>query len=326
MLTRLREKSNGFTFTPQQFTRIAIVSVALLTLVIATGAAVRLSDSGLGCESWPNCKPGQITVPTDMHSLIEFGNRVLSASIGLVVLFAAIAAMRRRPYRRDIVLLAWTLPAGVAVQGAIGAMSVKSDLGFGWVMAHFAVSMVLAVFSMLLIWRAIHAPGERPRSDDRLAVWSIRGLLVLTGAAWISGMGATAAGPHAGGHADQTVSPRWEPQASGSLEWVVHRHGRVADLLGILAIAVWFLLWRRKASRELQLNATLFVGLVGIQGLIGSIQWHNELPAELVWLHVVFGSLCWISALWFCFVAGRLEPRGQSAAAPDYDRKPLKAS
>lgn len=326
MLSRLREKTNGFTVTPGQFKVIAISAVTLLTVIIATGAGVRLTDSGLGCESWPTCRPGQIAVPTDLHSLIEFGNRMISGIITFVVLGAAIAAMRRRPRRRDLVWLSWALPAGAFIQAALGALSVKSDLGYGWVMAHFATSMIITIFGMLLIWRVYYEPGQRPRSNDRLSVWSIRALLVMTAAAWISGMGATAAGPHAGGHADQTVSPRWEPKTSGSLEWVVHRHGRVADLLGILAVGVWFLLWRRKASRELRINSTIFVVLVGIQGLIGSIQWHNQLPAELVWLHVVFATLCWISALWFCFTAGRLEPREQTQSAGAYEKKPLNAS
>lgn len=326
MLEGLREKTNGFTLTPKQFTVVAITSVSLLTLIIATGAGVRLTDSGLGCESWPTCRPGQIAVPTDLHSLIEFGNRMISGLITFVVLGAAIAAMRRRPRRRDLVWLAWALPAGAFLQAALGALSVKSDLGYGWVAAHFATSMVITIFGILLIWRSLHEPGERPRSSDRLTVWSIRGLLVMTAAAWISGMGATAAGPHAGGHSGQEVSPRWEPKSGGSLEWVVHRHGRVADLLGLLAIAVWVMLWRKKASRELRINSTVFVVLVGIQGLIGSIQWHNQLPAELVWLHVVFATLCWISALWFCFTAGRLTPREEPHPARPYENAPLNAS
>jgi cytochrome c oxidase assembly protein subunit 15 len=327
MLARLRAKTNGFTVTPDQFTRIAVVAVTLLTLIVATGAGVRLTASGLGCESWPTCRAGQLTVPTDLHSLIEFGNRVLSGLVTIVVLAAAIAALRRRPFRRDLALLAWSLPAGAFAQALLGAMSVKSDLGYGWVMAHFAASMVITVFGVLLVWRSMHEPGTRAPRGDRLAVWSIRGLLVLTAAAWISGMGVTAAGPHAGGHADQTVSPRWEPQADGSLEWVVHRHGRVADLLGILAVAVWLLLWRRRAARDLRIQSTIFVVLVGAQGLVGSVQWHEMLPAELVWLHVVLGTICWVAALWFCFTAGRLEPRhAADRATARYDSTPLSAS
>jgi cytochrome c oxidase assembly protein subunit 15 len=296
-------------------------------LIVATGAAVRLSDSGLGCETWPNCMPGRITLPADLHSFIEFGNRILSGLISIVVLLTAVAALRRRPFRRDLALLAWCLPLGAAIQAALGAMSVKSDLAWEWVLAHFATSMIIQIFGIALVWRSLHAPGERPRSADRLGVWSIRGLLVLTAAAWISGMGATAAGPHAGGHPGQSVSPRYEPVASGSLGWVVERHGRAADLLGIAAIAVWILLWRRRASREMMINATLFIVLVGIQGLIGSLQWHRHLPAELVWAHVLFAALCWSSALWFCFTAGRLTPRERRAPASAAQPKtPLSAS
>ena len=326
MFARLREKTNGYTVTPKQFTVIAIAAATLLTLIIATGAAVRLSDSGLGCASWPTCRPGQLAVPTDLHSLIEFGNRMLSGIVTFVALGAAILSTRRRPYRRDLVWLTWALPAGAFVQAALGALSVKSDLSYGWVAAHFATSMVLTIFCVLLIWRCLHEPGSRPRGDDRLTVWSIRALLVLTAAAWISGIGVTASGPHAGGHAGQTVSPRWEPRSSGSLEWAVHRHGRAADLLGIVAVGVWIMLWRRRASRQLRINSTVFVGVVGIQGLIGSIQWHSHLPAELVWFHVVFATLCWISALWFCFTAGTLQPRTEPAAKPRYENAPLNAS
>lgn len=271
--------------------------------------------------------PGRITLPADLHSFIEFGNRILSGLISIVVLLTAVAALRRRPFRRDLALLAWCLPLGAAIQAALGAMSVKSDLAWEWVLAHFATSMIIQIFAVLLVWRSIHAPGSRPASSDRAIVWSIRGLLVLTAAAWISGMGATAAGPHAGGHPGQSVSPRFEPVENGSLGWVVERHGRAADLLGIAAIAVWILLWRRRASREMMINATLFIALVGIQGLIGSIQWHNHLPAELVWAHVLFSALCWSSALWFCLTAGRLRPRSErTSQTAVYATSPLSAS
>lgn len=313
--------------TPQRFTALAFTSLALLTLIVATGAGVRLTASGLGCQTWPNCVAGQVTVPADLHSLIEFGNRALSGLISIFVLITAVASLLRQPFRRDLAILAWTLPLGVFVQAALGALSVKSELAWEWVSAHFIVSMVIQVFAILLAWRSLHAPGERPRSGDRLAVWSIRVLPVLTALVLISGVGVTASGPHAGGYAGQTVSPRFAPKPSGSLEWVLARHGRAADLLGIAAIAVWLLLWRRRASRELRVNSTVFVVLVGIQGLIGSIQWHNQLPAELVWLHVLFALFCWSSALWFCMAAGRLRPRTDTAAASaSYANRPANAS
>lgn len=320
MIDRLRQKTNGFTVTESQFTKLAWLSLILLTLIIATGAGVRLTDSGLGCETWPNCMPGQLVVPADTHAFIEFGNRLLSALVSFGVLACAIASLRRRPFRRDLALLAWSLPLGAGIQAVLGAMSVKSELAWEWVVAHFAVSMILQVFAVLLLWRAKHEPGSRPPAEDRSIVWSIRALVVLTAAAWISGMGATAAGPHAGGHPGQEVSARWEPKSGGSLEWVVHRHGRAADLLGIVAIGVWLLLWRKRASRELRVNSSVFIVLVGIQGLIGSVQWSEQLPAELVWLHVVFSALCWTSVLWFGLVAGRLAPNRQPAVESPHDR------
>lgn len=322
-MSRLREKTNNFTVTPKQFSATAIAAAVLLTLIIATGAAVRLTDSGLGCETWPNCMPGKILLPADLHSFIEFGNRILSALVSIGVLVTAIASLRRRPFRRDLAVIAWLLPLGAAVQAGLGAMSVESDLAWEWVLAHFATSMIIQIFAITLVWRSMHEPGERERTNDRLTVWSVRGLLVLTAATWISGMGATAAGPHAGGHLGQAVSPRWEPYTGGSLNWVVHRHGRAADLLGIAAIAVFVLLWRRRASLEMQINAGLFVVLVGIQGLIGVIQWQEQLPAELVWAHVLFAALCWSSALWFTMTAGRARPREAMVGTAGYETTPL---
>lgn len=327
MFSAIKAKTNGFTVNERQFVGLAIFAAAMLTLIIATGAAVRLTDSGLGCETWPNCMPGQLAVPADLHSFIEFGNRMLSGLVSIAVLITAVASLRRRPFRRDLAILAWLLPLGAAIQAGLGAMSVKSELAWEWVVAHFATSMIIQIFAVLLVWRAIYAPGARPRHSDASIVWSIRALLVLTAAAWISGMGVTAAGPHAGGHPGQTVSPRWEPYSGGSLEWAVHRHGRAADLLGIVAIGVWFLLWRKRASKELRINSSVFIVLVGIQGLIGSIQWREQLPAELVWAHVLFAAFCWSSALWFCFTAGRLTPRAERApAVAGYPSTPAKTS
>jgi cytochrome c oxidase assembly protein subunit 15 len=234
--------------------------------------------------------------------------------------------MRRRPRRTDLIVLAWLLPFGALCQAVLGAFTVESELQYGWVMAHFGLSMLITVVGVVLVWRSMHEPGERAPSEDKLATWSIRGLVVVTAATWLSGTATTAAGPHAGGKPGEIE--RWEPKGSGSLEWMVHRHGRFADLLGLLAIAVWVLLWRRKASRELRLNATIFVVLVGIQGLIGSIQWQEQLPEELVWMHVLFATLCWVSVLWFCCVAGPLKKQTAPVVERDlaYDRKPLNAS
>ena len=311
-MSRLRERTNGYTLTPTQFARVAMFALVVLTLIVLSGAAVRLTASGLGCPDWPRCY-GKVYPPLNTHSMIEFGNRAFSGLVTLGVLAAAIGAMRRRPYRRDLAIWAWLLPLGAFTQALLGMLTVESELAWYWVASHFMLSMVMMVAAVALAWLSRHEPGDRPRATDRVTTWSIRALVPLTFAAVVSGVFATAAGPHAGGEAGEV--DRWQPRAGESLEWIVHRHGRVADILGILVVVTWVLLWRRKAPRELFLKTTVFAGLVGIQGLIGSIQWDQQLPAELVWLHVAFATLTWIGALWLGFSAGRLAPATEPTQA-----------
>ncbi|MFY9487230.1 MAG: COX15/CtaA family protein [Solirubrobacterales bacterium] len=303
MLARLRARTNGFTVTPRQYTRIAYFALAVLILIVFSGAAVRLTASGLGCPDWPRCY-GKAYPPLDTHSMIEFGNRVFSGFVTLAVLAAAIGALRRRPYRRDIAVWAWLLPLGAFTQAALGAFTVKSELAYGWVMAHFTLSMVMMIAAVVLVWLASHEPGWRRPSDDKTGVWMVRALAPLTLLTILSGVVATAAGPHAGGEPGQV--DRFEPKGGDSLEWIVHRHGRLADVLGILAVITWAVLWRRGAPKPLRISAAVFVVLIGLQGMIGSIQWMNQLPSELVWLHVVLATLSWVAALWLVLTAGVL--------------------
>ena len=102
--------------TPIQYRRVAYVTLASLTLIVLTGAAVRLTDSGLGCENWPKCG-GTPLPPLSSHALIEFGNRAVSGVVGVITVVAALLAWTRRPFRRDLLWLALLLPLGVARAG-----------------------------------------------------------------------------------------------------------------------------------------------------------------------------------------------------------------
>lgn len=312
-------KRERFTVTPEQYLKIAWFALGALTIIVFTGAAVRLSASGLGCPDWPRCY-GKVYPPLQSHAMIEFGNRAFSGLVTIGVFAAAIGAMRRRPYRRDLVFLAWLLPLGAMSQAVLGMFTVESELQYGWVMAHFGLSMVLMIAAVALVWRAKYEPGERARAEDAVSVWSIRTLVPLTFAAVLTGMFSTAAGPHAGGEAGEVG--RWEPRGGESLEWIVHRHGRVADVLGIMAIAVFVILWRRNASKDLRTKSVIFAVLIGIQGLIGSIQWQQQLPEFLVWLHVVFATLSWIYVLWFAYAAGVLKPAAERQKAAELKTAP----
>src|ERR671910_2153422 len=166
------------TVDPRQFRRVAELALVFLTLIVFTGAAVRLSGSGLGCPDWPKCY-GKVAPPLETHAVIEFGNRILSGLVGLAAVAAGVLAFRRRPFRRDLAVLGMLLPLGVVGQAVLGGFTVRNHLAPGFVMGHFALSMLILVAAVALAWRARYEPGERPRALDRLSVWAARGLLPL---------------------------------------------------------------------------------------------------------------------------------------------------
>ncbi|MBV9424217.1 MAG: COX15/CtaA family protein, partial [Solirubrobacterales bacterium] len=186
------------TVTPTQYRRVAYATLAALSVIVLTGAAVRLTDSGLGCENWPKCG-GTPLPPLSSHALIEFGNRAISGIVGVITVVAAVLAFTRRPFRRDLAVLALLLPLGVLAQAVLGGFTVREHLAPGFVMGHFGLSMIILIAAVALAWRSGHEPGTRPRSTDRLAVWSVRALAPLAALTIFAGTAATAAGPHSGG-------------------------------------------------------------------------------------------------------------------------------
>src|ERR1700684_3263902 len=113
---QLRERTNDYTVTPEQYVRFAHVALGALTLIVLTGAAVRLTGSGLGCPTWPKCY-GNVYPPLNTHAVIEFSNRMITFPVSLAAGFAWLAAVRRRPYRRDLVWIGALLPLGGGGQG-----------------------------------------------------------------------------------------------------------------------------------------------------------------------------------------------------------------
>jgi len=313
MMTRLRER---LTVTPAQYRRIAYISLAALTLIVLTGAAVRLTDSGLGCPDWPKCY-GKALPPLSGHALIEFGNRMISGLVGILTVVAAVLAFTRRPFRRDLALLALTLPLGVLAQAVLGGFTVREHLAPGFVMAHFGLSMIILIAAVALAWRSTYEPGSRPRSGDRLMVWCARALAPLGALTIFAGTAATAAGPHSGGVSGQHVH-RLHFKGADTLTWVVHRHATIAALFGIAVIAVW-LLGRRRGPSGRTVEPLMVLGvLLAAQGLVGSVQYELALPTDMVWVHVTLATLSWLAVLWCVADAGRLVPR--IAAVSSLDR------
>ncbi len=296
------------TITPQQFRRASYAGLISLSVIVLTGAAVRLTDSGLGCPDWPRCY-GKPYPPLSSHALIEFGNRALSGIVGLIAVGVFVLSFRRRPFRRDLAWLAAILPLGVLSQAVLGGFTVREHLAPGFVMAHFGLSMLILVGAVALAWRSTYEPGSRLASRDRLGVWAIRALLPLGALTIFAGTAATAAGPHSGGASGQHVH-RLHFKGANTLTWVVHRHATIAALFGVAVVAVWLLGRRRRSDLTLEPLTVLGV-LVAAQGLVGSVQYELHLPGDMVWVHVGLATASWLALLWAVAVAGRVAPSNE---------------
>jgi cytochrome c oxidase assembly protein subunit 15 len=317
---RLREHTNGYTVTPEQYLRFAYVALGALTLIVLTGAAVRLTGSGLGCPTWPKCY-GNVYPPLNTHAVIEFSNRLITVPVSIAAGLAWLAALRRRPYRRDLMWLGALLPLGVVAQAVLGGFTVKGALDYGWVMGHFALSMLILVAATILVWRASHereqAAGSAPSRFvaglfDRQLVWSVRALVGLGALTIFAGTAATAAGPHAGGSPGQKIN-RLDFDGRGTMDFVIHRHAEIALVFSLAAVGVWWLARRRAASPTVQRPLTVLCVLLALQGFVGLDQYETHLPAELVWVHVVLACLTWLSTLWAACATGPLASRSVPA-------------
>jgi heme a synthase len=295
--------------SPSRYAQVTLVALAALSLIVLTGAAVRLTGSGLGCPDWPKCYGGT-TPPLEMHAVIEYGNRLLTGFVGFAVIAASALAFFRRPYRWHLALFGALLPLGVIGQAILGALVVKYHLAPGLVMSHFILSMMLLDAAFALAWCSRYEPWERRRSRDRLGVWAVRALIPLGQLTILAGTIATASGPHAGDHEGELVH-RFDFEGTGTLEWVVQRHAVIATIYGIAAITVWLLLRRPGADRRALRPLTVVLGLLALQGAIGGVQWALELPAGIVWVHIAIATGNWLAMLWTVAAAGRLEPRSK---------------
>jgi cytochrome c oxidase assembly protein subunit 15 len=300
------------TISPRLYARIATVTLALLGLIVFTGAAVRLSGSGLGCPTWPECRGAVIQTQLDTHGAIEYGNRLLTGIVAAGAIAAFLAAFLRRPFRRDLAIIGGLMPLGVVAQAVLGGLSVLYGLAPGWVMAHFLLSMVILGGAVALAWRAHREPGSEP-SNERNVVLATRALLPI--GAWVLFLGtlSTASGPHPGSSGTGEVVSRLHFRGGDTMSWMIHWHGRFSTFFGICAVGAWLYARRRGAAQPVRRALTALCLLLAAQGAVGAAQYGLGLPAELVWVHVALATCTWLAVLWSVAAAGRLAPAAQLA-------------
>src|SRR3954453_7187754 len=194
------ESPRAWVLAPTQFFALAATNLFGLWLILGTGAAVRLTDSGLGCRHWPGCERGHPLPAKDYHAYVEFGNRMVGGVVIVVTLLTWIGAWRTPALPRWAVRLPLGLFLGTLAQAPLGYLAVKTDLRWPVVMAHLLLSMVLIAGAVLLVFAAAEQVGGRteplvPLELRRLGVVIVALALGLL----VSGTFATAAGPHSGG-------------------------------------------------------------------------------------------------------------------------------
>jgi cytochrome c oxidase assembly protein subunit 15 len=274
-LARLR----GVALSSQALRRLTLLNAVMLVLIVATGATVRLTGSGLGCEHWPGCAPHHFE-PKSFHSYIEFSNRVFAFFTILVTLFTWALA---RGYRR----LAFAIFFGTLLQAPLGALTVHFGLNPWLVLSHFLLSVVVLTLGVVL------ALEVRGRERTRLPFWVPRlGVLVgLAGAVLIvSGTLATAAGPHPG---SVVVRRLW------SFQPAIYWHVRATAVFGI-AFAI-LLVWLVRNGAQQVRGALILLGLLAVQMVIGEIQYRTHLPWWLVLVHVTMAVTVWAALTAFVF-------------------------
>jgi cytochrome c oxidase assembly protein subunit 15 len=291
------------TVSPRTYAVVAQIAMAILVLIVFSGAAVRTTGSGLGCPDWPDCR-GTFLPAFEKHTWMEYSNRLLSSVVGVVCIAAGVLAFRLRPFRRDILVPAVILPIGVLLEGALGAAAVAFDLHWPVVVAHYLLSLVLLVAATVIVWRLRREEGAPPPRTDRPTVLGTRVLVVYGACIIVLGTLATAAGPHAGGAGTGDVVQRLDLWGAGTLRTMIKIHGHLAAAMGVGAIAVWLVALLRGAGSALVRSLAAVCVLMGIQGALGLWQYHTHLPAEIVWVHSSVPAVLWAALVWSWLTAG----------------------
>ncbi|HET9675179.1 MAG TPA: COX15/CtaA family protein [Gaiellaceae bacterium] len=280
----------GFELAPSTFRLLATASAVALYAIIVSGATVRLTGSGLGCEGWPGCTPGAVFPEKGYHSFVEFGNRVVSLFPILLSLGTAVASHFLRTLPRWVRTCAWVAALGTIAQAPLGLITVRLDLDPVAVMSHFLLAIVVlstAVVVAVEARRTEVGPGER-FVPDRLR-WASLAFAALTLVVVFTGTLVTASGPHAG---DPDVVDRL-----GNIETAIRVHVRVTAVFGIALLAlVWYL--RRVSPTPVRRIASVLLALVVAQAIVGETQWRNALPWWLVLVHVALAAGIWATTVW----------------------------
>ena len=286
---------------------IAWLSLVFQIVLIGTGGAVRLTASGLGCPTWPQCTADSFVNTPEMgaHGVIEFTNRMLTFVLSVVVILAFLFVIRFRKARPDLFGLALAQGLSIPFQAVLGGITVLTGLNPYVVGAHFAVSIVLVVITAVLVWRVYRG---RAGSADAAPGWAVphwyRGLAwvtaVFAGITVVMGILTTGSGPHAGDNSNpDKPAPRngLDPQ----LLQHIHSWPAYATLALTIALVVAAIVLKARRVRTFVL---WLLAIELVQVVVGISQARLGLPELLVGIHMVLAG-CLVAAVTAVVLATR---------------------
>jgi cytochrome c oxidase assembly protein subunit 15 len=269
--------------------------------IAVTGAIVRVTASGLGCPTWPQCFPGSFTpvavseVPR-IHQAVEFGNRMITFAVVLTAALAVLAVTRARR-RGEVLFYAWLMPASTVLQAVIGGITVRTGLLWWTVAIHLLTSMTM-VWLAVLLYVKVGQPDHGVLSDQ--VVKPLRLLTALSGltlaAVLVAGTLVTAAGPHAGDSSPNRTVPRLRIE----ITTLVHAHSSLLIAYLALLVGLGFGLLAVHAPRPVLVRLGVLLVAVFGQAAVGTVQFFTGVPAVLVAVHVAGAAICTAAtaALW----------------------------
>ena len=292
---------------------LACASLIGNVVLIVTGAAVRLTGSGLGCPTWPRCTDSSYTTTQEMgvHGAIEFGNRLLTILLAFIALACLVAAVRQR--RRSTVLLSIAVLLYIPVQAVIGGITVLTDLNPWVVGLHFLASIGLIAVAYAL-WRRT---GEGDGKPVVLVPAALRNLARLTAVVSLAviavGVVVTGSGPHAGDLEAKRTG--LDPSA------IAQVHADLVFLLVGLTVALCFALRAGDAPSTAFRAAVTLLVIELSQGVIGFVQYFTQLPILLVGAHMLGAGLVWTATLAVLWSMRRRPPVVVDVELPDSDEQ-----
>ena len=273
--------------------RLAILNLFAQSAIIVTGVTVRVTGSGLGCPTWPQCTPGSyvptVTQAESWHKYVEFGNRTLTFALTAAAIAILIAVMRTPGLDRRTRQLSTVPLLGTIVQAVLGGITVLTELHPVTVMAHFLISIGLVAASHALYVR-ISSQKVPSLSANLLVDFGTRALVLLGFVVIFLGTIVTGSGPHSG-DADQPARLGFDPAL---MSWI---HADAVWFLSGIAVCLWLYVRFAVHHRELESALQFLVIIIAMQGAVGYLQYWTGLPWPLVVVHVAMAAVFWISVL-----------------------------